>query len=121
MKGTEVFFISDAMAQTAGAAPEPGLAGFAMQIVPILLIFAVFWFFLIRPQQKKQKEHAKMCAELAKGDEVMTASGIAGRIASLSEQYIVIEVSKAGTTPVCVTMMRGAVTAVLPKGTLQSI
>ena len=104
-KGTVVFFITDAMAQ----------------ILPIALIFVVFWFFLIRPQQKRQKEHMKMCSELAKGDEILTLGGIAGRIADLNEQYIVIEISRVDDKPVTITMQRGAVQTVLPKGTIKSI
>ena len=87
-----MFFISDALAQTAVASDSAG--GILMQIVPIALIFVVFWFFLIRPQQKRQKEHMKMCSELAKGDEILTLGGIAGRISDLTEQYIVIEISR---------------------------
>lgn len=118
-KGTDVFLISDAVAQTAGAADATG--GILMQIVPIVLIFVVFWFFLIRPQQKRQKEHLKMCSELAKGDEIMTLGGIAGRITDLTEQYIVIEISRVDDKPVTITMQRGAVQTVLPKGTLKSM
>ena len=114
-----MFFISDAMAQTAGAAG--GTSGLLMQIVPIILIFVVFWFFLIRPQQKRQKEHQKMCEALTKGDEIVTIGGLAGRIASVDEQYIVIEISKVEGSPVTITMQRGAVQTVLPRGTLKSI
>ena len=89
-----MFFISDAMAQTAGAAAAGGTGGLLMQIIPIILIFVVFWFFLIRPQQKRQKEHQKMCEALTKGDEIVTIGGLAGRIAEVSEQYVVIEISR---------------------------
>ena len=102
-----MFFISDAMAQTAGAAAAGGTGGLLMQIIPIILIFVVFWFFLIRPQQKRQKEHQKMC--------------LAGRIAEVSEQYVVIEISRVEGNPVTITMQRGAVQTVLPRGTLKSI
>lgn len=118
-KGTVVFFISDAMAQTAAAGDAAG--GILMQILPIALIFVVFWFFLIRPQQKRQKEHMKMCSELSKGDEILTLGGIAGRIADLNDQYIVIEISRVNDKPVTITMQRGAVQTVLPKGTIKSI
>mgnify|MGYP002767380970 CR=1 FL=1 len=101
-----MFLISDAMAQTADAAAG-GAGGLLMQIVPIVLIFVVFWFFLIRPQQKRQKEHMKMCSELAKGDEILTLGGIAGRIADLNDQYIVIEISRVDDKPVTITMQRG--------------
>ena len=118
-KGLVVFFISDAWAQAADAAG--GLNGFLVQGVPIILIFVVFWFFLIRPQQKRQKEHQKMCEALTKGDEVVTVGGMAGRIADVSEQYIVIEISNVDGKPVTLTLQRAAVQTVLPKGTLKSI
>lgn len=113
-----MFFISDAMAQTAGAAAAGGTGGLLM---PIILIFVVFWFFLIRPQQKRQKEHQKMCEALTKGDEIVTIGGLAGRIAEVSEQYVVIEISRVEGNPVTITMQRGAVQTVLPRGTLKSI
>lgn len=116
-----MFFISDAMAQTAGAAAAGGTGGLLMQIIPIILIFVVFWFFLIRPQQKRQKEHQKMCEALTKGDEIVTIGGLAGRIAEVSEQYVVIEISRVEDNPVTITMQRGAVQTVLPRGALKSI
>lgn len=107
------------MAQTADAAG--GTAGLMMQIVPIILIFVVFWFFLIRPQQKRQKEHQKMVEALGKGDEIVTIGGLAGRIVNVEEQYVVIEISKVDGKSVTITMQRGAVQTVLPRGTLKSI
>ncbi len=115
-----MFFISDAWAQTADAAAG-GMNGFLVQIVPIILIFVVFWFFLIRPQQKRQKEHQKMCEALAKGDEVITVGGLAGRIADVNDKYIVIEISHVNDKAVTITMQRAAVQTVLPRGTLKSI
>lgn len=111
-------FISDVWAQAAGAG---GGMDIVMQIIPIALIFVVFWFFLIRPQQKRQKEHQKMCQNLTKGDEVLTVGGMAGRICDVNEQYIQIEISKVDGKPVTLTLQRGAVQTVLPKGTIQSI
>ena len=70
-----LFPISDALA-AGEAASAGGMESFLVQVVPLIVIFVVFWFFLIRPQQKRQKEHAKMCDALAKGDEVMTMGGI---------------------------------------------
>ena len=115
-----MFFISDALAQTAGASAG-GINDILFQVVPILLVFVVFWFFLIRPQQKRQKEHVKMCADLKKGDEILTLGGLAGRIADLDEQYIVIEISKVDGKAVTISMQRGAVQTVLPKGTIKSL
>ena len=80
-----MFFVTDALA--AEAAPG-GMEGFLLQVVPLIVIFVVFWFFLIRPQQKRQKEHQQMCEALARGDEVMTLGGLSGRIESIGEQTI---------------------------------
>ena len=90
-------------------------------LIMMIAIFAIMWFFMMRPQQKRQKEHMKMCSELAKGDEILTLGGIAGRIADLNDQYIVIEISRVDDKPVTITMQRGAVQTVLPKGTIKSI
>lgn len=114
-----MFFISDAMAQTAGA--SAGFNEIMMQLVPILLIFVVFWFFLIRPQQKRQKEHQQLCQNLGKGDEILTLGGLAGRIVSLDDQYIVIEISRVNDKSVTITMQRSSVQTVLPRGTIKSI
>ena len=116
-----MFFISDAMAQTAGAAAAGGTGGLLMQLGVMIVMIAVLWFFLIRPQQKRQKEHQKMCEALTKGDEIVTIGGLAGRIAEVSEQYVVIEISRVEGNPVTITMQRGAVQTVLPRGTLKSI
>ena len=116
-----MFFISDAMAQTAGAAAGGGMNDILMQLIPIILIFVVFWFFLIRPQQKRQKEHQKMVEALAKGDEVLTVGGMCGRIVDADEQYIVIQISSVEGKPVTLTLQRNAVQLVLPKGTIKSI
>ena len=86
----------------------------------MILIFAAFWFFLIRPQQKRQKEHAKMVDSLSKGDEVLTIGGIAGRISNIDEQYIVIQIANVKAEPVTLTMRRDAIQTVLPKGTIKT-
>ncbi|MDO5531745.1 preprotein translocase subunit YajC [Sutterella sp.] len=112
-----MFFISDAMA--AGEAAAGGMEGFLVQVVPLIVIFAVFWFFLIRPQQKRQKEHAKMCEALAKGDEVMTAGGISGRIESVDDQTIGLQVASVDGKAVIINMQRAAVQMVLPKGSVK--
>ena len=89
------------------------------QLLPLLLIFAAFWFFLIRPQQKRQKEHMKMVDALAKGDEVMTMGGLSGRIEDVEEQTILLQIAAVDGKPVAVRMNRNAVQAVLPKGSLK--
>ncbi|MFO0450080.1 MAG: preprotein translocase subunit YajC, partial [Pseudomonadota bacterium] len=83
------FLISTAYAQAAGA-PQPNVW---LQMLPLVLIFVVFYFLLIRPQTKKAKEHREMVSKLATGDEVVTAGGMLGRITELSEQFVTLEVA----------------------------
>ncbi|MNT33823.1 preprotein translocase subunit YajC [compost metagenome] len=106
--------ISNAFAQTAGAG---GAAGGLMSFLPIILMFGVLWFIMIRPQMKRQKEAKAMMEALAKNDEVVTAGGILGRVVKVNEQYVVLEISE-GTE---VTVQKNAVTTVLPKGSLKSL
>ena len=108
------FFIPDAMAQAAGDAPagDPFLS-----LLPLILFAVVFYFLLIRPQAKRQKEHKKMVEALAKGDEVVTVGGIAGRITDLGENFVQLEV----TDGVAVKIRRAAVESVLPKGSLKEL
>lgn len=114
-----MFFIDSAMAADAAAAAPGGVNGFLMQVLPLVLIFVVFWFFLIRPQQKRQKEHQKMCDALAKGDEVMTIGGLSGRVSAVDDLTILLEIASVDGKAVVVRMQRTAVQAVLPKGTLK--
>lgn len=114
-----MFFVSDAMAAGEAAAQVDGMEGFLMQVVPLVVIFAVFWFFLIRPQQKRQKEHMQMCEGLTRGDEVTTLGGISGRIESVDEQTIGLQVASVDGKPVVIRMQRTSVSVVLPKGTLK--
>ncbi len=110
--------ISNAYAQAAGAAdPSGGL----MSMLPILLMFVVLWFVMIRPQMKKAKEQQKMVSELAKGDEVITQGGITGRIAKVGENYLSLEVAEGKDGPVVITVQKNAVGALLPKGTLKNL
>ena len=104
------FFISDALAQT-GAGGEPGLIGL---LFPILLI-VVFYFLLIRPQQKRAKEHKQMVEALKKGDEVVTGGGVLGRIADIGDNFIQIEVADG----VQLKVQRQSVATVMPKGTVK--
>jgi preprotein translocase subunit YajC len=106
-------FISPAFAQ--GAPATPG--GDFMAFLPMIAIFVVFYFLLIRPQQKKAKESRAMLEALQKGDEVITAGGVVGRIAKLSEQYAVVEVAP----NVEINVQRGAISQLLPKGTIKSL
>ncbi|MCX7150803.1 MAG: preprotein translocase subunit YajC [Rhodocyclales bacterium] len=111
--------ISNAYAQAAGAAADP--MGGLMGMLPILLMFVVLWFVMIRPQMKKAKEQQKMVSELAKGDEVITQGGVAGRIAKVGENYLSLEVAEAKDGPVVITVQKSAVGALLPKGTLKNL
>jgi len=109
------FFISDAFAQAAPAAAEqPGLLS---ALLPFVVLFVVFYFLLIRPQQKRAKEHKKMVDSLGKGDEVVTQGGLVGKVTDLGENFIEVEVAD----EVKVKIQRGSVAAVLPKGTLKSL
>ena len=105
--------ISPAFAQAAGAAQENTFLTF----LPMLAIFVVFYFLLIRPQQKKQKEARAMLEALEKGNEVVTAGGMFGRIVKLDEQYVTVEVAP----NVQVVVQRGAISQLLPKGTLKAL
>ncbi|NKB11623.1 preprotein translocase subunit YajC [Ralstonia solanacearum] len=109
--------ISDAYAQTAGAAPGGAGNGLMSFFLPIILMFVVLWFIMIRPQMKRQKETKTMLEALAKGDEVVTAGGILGKVTKVTDQYITVEV--APNTEL--TVQKNAVTTVLPKGTLKSL
>ena len=86
-----------------------------MSMLPLLLMFAVLYFVMIRPQMKKQKEHRSMIEALAKGDEVVTAGGMLGKVSKIGDAYIGVELA-AGVE---VQMQRQAVVQVLPKGTLK--
>ena len=106
--------ITPAYAQAAApASPFGDLTSF----LPLIAIFVVFYFLLIRPQQKKAKEAKAMLEALQKGDEVVTAGGMLGRIAKISEQYVTLEIA-ANTE---ITIQRGAVSQLLPKGTIKAL
>ena len=104
--------ISSAYAQSAGGG-DPGFIGF----LPIILMFALLYFLMIRPQMKRAKESKAMIEALQKGDEVVTAGGVVGRISKLGEQYVTLEI--APNTEIVV--QRSAVQVPLPKGTIKSI
>ncbi|NNG11952.1 MAG: preprotein translocase subunit YajC [Halobacteria archaeon] len=105
------FFISDAWAQ---AAPQ-GQADPLISFLPLIFIFVVFYFLLIRPQSKKAKEHKKMVEALAKGDEVVTNGGLLGKISKVGDNFVELEVAE-GTR---VTIQRQAVANLMPKGTVK--
>jgi preprotein translocase subunit YajC len=106
--------ISSAYAQAAPAAGgDPGFIGF----LPIVLMFVLLYFLMIRPQMKRAKETKAMIEALQKGDEVITAGGVVGRITKLGEQYVTLEIAP-GTE---IVVQRSAVQAPLPKGTIKSL
>ena len=105
--------ISPAFAQATGSTPGSDLMAF----LPMVAIFVVFYFLMIRPQQKRSKETKAMLSALQKGDEVVTAGGIVGRITKLSDAYATVEVAN----NVEMTVQRSAISQVLPKGTIKSL
>jgi preprotein translocase subunit YajC len=109
------FFLSDALAQGETAATTAG--GSLMALLPLVLFAVVFYFLLIRPQAKRQKEHQKMVESLAKGDEIITVGGIAGRIAEIGENFALVEIADG----VQVKVRRSTIESVLPKGTLKEL
>ena len=109
-------FISSAFAQTApAAAASGGMTSTLTSMLPLVLMFVVLYFLMIRPQMKRQKEHRAMIDAVVKGDEVATSGGLVGRVASVGEQFIQVELAEG----VIVQLQRGAVVQVLPKGTLK--
>jgi len=105
------FLIQNAWAQ----AEQPPDAGF-INLVMLIVLFVVFYFLLIRPQTKRAKEHKQMVESLAKGDEVVTNGGLLGKIVSLGDNFVVLEVD----SNTQVKVQRQAVAAVMPKGTMKN-
>lgn len=92
-----------------------------MNMLPIILMFVILYFLMIRPQMKRQKEHRNLVANLAKGDEVITGGGILGKISKVSDNYITLEVADLADKPVEMLVQRQAVSSVLPKGTIKTL
>lgn len=108
--------MSSALAQATSGAPAGGDAGL-IGFLPIILMFVLLWFLLIRPQMKRAREQKAMIEALQKGDEVVTAGGIVGRITKLGEAYLSLEI--APNTEISV--QKQAVQTLLPKGTLKTL
>ena len=110
-------FISEAYAQAAPAATASGgiesMFGSVGSMLPLILMFVVLYFVMIRPQMKRQKEHKAMIEAIAKGDEVVIGGGMLGKVAKLSDSFIHVEIASG----VEVQVQRSAVVQVLPKGT----
>ncbi|PRC93642.1 preprotein translocase subunit YajC [Solimicrobium silvestre] len=108
-------FISNAYAQSAAT---PGLMdGNLMSFLPIIMMFVVLYFLMIRPQMKRQKEQKAMMDALAKNDEVITVGGILGKVTKVADGYVTVEI--ADNTEVVI--QKSAVTMLLPKGTIKTV
>ncbi|TAL56626.1 MAG: preprotein translocase subunit YajC [Pandoraea sp.] len=105
--------ISNAFAQTTAGSPTSSL----MSFLPLVLMFVVLYFIMIRPQMKRQKEHRNMLAELTKGDEIVTSGGLAGKITKVADNFISVEIAEG----IEISVQKSAVTTLLPKGTLKSL
>ena len=105
------FFISNAYAQADAASP-----GGLMSFLPLIVIFAVFYFMLIRPQMKRSKEHKQLVSQLSKGDEVITNGGLLGKIIDVSDTFVTLELAD----NLQIKLQRQAVANVMPKGTIKS-
>ena len=104
--------ISQAWAQGA----DGGTGGFLVQLFPLVLIFVVFYFLLIRPQQKKAKEHQALISKISSGDEVVTTGGILGKVVEVGDSFVTIEVAEG----VQIKVQKFQVGSLMPKGTLKS-
>jgi len=104
--------ISNAYAQAAGGG-DPGFVG----LLPIVLMFVLLYFLMIRPQMKRAKEHKQMVEALQKGDEVITAGGVVGRISKMGEAYVTLEIAPSTE----ISVQRTAVQTLLPKGTMKTL
>ena len=108
-------FISSAFAQTAPAAGGGDMMSSLGSMLPLVLMFVVLYFVMIRPQMKRQKEHKTMIDALAKGDEVVTSGGLLGKISKIGESFLSVEIANG----VEIQVQRTAVVQVLPKGTVK--
>ena len=106
-------FVTAAYAQAADPTSAGSMFG---TFVPLIAIFAIMYFLMIRPQMKRQKDHRAMLEKLSRGDEVITNGGIAGSVVELGESFITVEIANG----VQVRLQKGAIATVLPKGTLKA-
>lgn len=106
------FFISDAIAEAGAAAEQPD--PLMSLILPIGLV-VLFYFFLIRPQSKRQKEQRQMISDLQKGEEVLTSGGILGKITNINDNFITLEIAN----DISLTVQKSAVQTIMPKGTIK--
>jgi preprotein translocase subunit YajC len=92
-----------------------------MGMLPIILMFVILYFLMIRPQMKRQKDHRNMVSALSKGDEVITSGGVLGKVTKVGDNYITVEIGSISDKPVEAVMQKTAVTSVLPKGTIKAL
>jgi preprotein translocase subunit YajC len=104
-------FIDSAWAQAAGGQENP-LLGF----LPLIILFVLFYFLLIRPQSKKQKDHRAMVEALGSGDEIVTGGGLLGRVTAVGDQFVTVEFAEG----VVMKVQKHTISAVLPKGTMKN-
>jgi preprotein translocase subunit YajC len=105
-------FVTPAYAQAAGTAASGGTAGFLVQMFPLLLIFIIFWFLLIRPQQKQMKAHKAKIEAVKKGDTVVTGGGLVGKATKVDDQFVEVEIASG----VKVKAVKGTLSDVTPLG-----
>ena len=106
----------DWLIQSAQAQAEGGVSDPFLSLLPLVLIFGVFYFLLIRPQNKKQKEHRELVAGISVGDEIVTAGGLLGKITAVKEQFAQVQVADG----VELKIQRHTIAQVVPKGTIKS-
>ena len=108
-------FISTAYAESGAAGAPQGAAAFDWLLIIGMMV--IFYFFLIRPQNKRAKEHRELISNLSKGDEVVTSGGILGKVTKVTDEYVTVEISN----QLEIKLQKGSVQATLPKGTIKSI
>lgn len=106
------FFISDAVAEGASA----GSADSALGFIPLIIIFIIFYFLIIRPQVKRAKDHKKLTESIAKGDEVVTGGGMLGKVTDVNDNFVTLEIADG----IDVKIQRQSVASLVPKGTIKS-
>ncbi|MEQ1591807.1 MAG: preprotein translocase subunit YajC [Thiobacillaceae bacterium] len=99
------------------AGPAASNADMLQQFLPLIIIFILFWFMLIRPQMKRAKEQKQLLSDLQKGDEVVTASGQVGKVSKINDQYVALEIADGVITHV----QKSSVQTLLPKGTIKGL
>ncbi|OGT06822.1 MAG: preprotein translocase subunit YajC [Gallionellales bacterium RBG_16_57_15] len=108
-----MMFISNAYAEAAAPVQGAGI----MDFLPLIVLVAVFYFFILRPQSKRAKEHKAMIEAVQRGDEVVTTGGEVGRVSKVYEEYVGVEFAE----NIEMTVQKSAIQSVLPKGTIKSI